>query len=81
MSSVHWAWVSVTSRCHTWLKSHPIDATQLDTEDKAQVMPSRSILRCKVLDRKDEHTRLDMRGLGDWWVLDSHWNGLTTDPE
>ena len=63
MSSIHWAWVSVTSRCHTWLKSHPVDANKLTVEEKAQVMPSRSILRCKVLDRKDEHTKLDMRGL------------------
>ena len=81
MSSIHWAWVSVTSRCHTWLKSHPVDVNKLPVEEKAQVMPSRSILRCKVLDRQDEHTKLDMRGLGDWWVLDSHWNGLAPDTE
>ena len=81
MSSIHWAWVSVTSRCHTWLKRHPVDVNKLPVEEKAQVMPSRSILRCKVLDRQDEHTKLDMRGLGDWWVLDSHWNGLAPDTE
>ena len=79
MSSLHWAWVSVTSRCNTWLKSHPIDINQLSSEEKAQVMPDRSILRCKVLNRQNNHTHLEMNGLGDWWELDSHWKGLTLE--
>ena len=79
MSSLHWAWVSVTSRCHTWLKSHPIDINQLSSKEKAQVVPDRSILRCKVLNRQNNHTHLEMNGLGDWWVLDSHWKGLTLE--
>ena len=81
MSDLYWGWVSVTSRCHTWLKKRPVEAKELSNDEKAQIVPSRSILRCKILDRENDHTYLEMLyGLGDWWIDDNHWDGLNSEP-
>ena len=81
MSDLYWGWVSVTSRCHTWLKKRPVEANELSNDEKAQIVPSRSILRCRILDRENDHTYLEMLyGLGDWWIDDNHWDGLKSEP-
>ena len=78
MPNLHWGWVSIVSRCHTWLKSVPIDLKDLPFDGKAKILPARSIRRCKVLDRKNKHTYLET-GLGKWWIEDAHWDGLTDE--
>ena len=78
MPNLHWGWVSVVSRCHTWLKVSPIDLKDLPFDGKAKILPARSIRRCKVLDRKNNHTYLET-GLGKWWIEDAHWDGLTDE--
>jgi len=75
-----WGWVSITSRTNTFLKRKPIAPALLESEEKANVVRNRSIRRCQVLDRKDNHTYLELgRGLGKWWVTDNHWVGLKTE--
>jgi hypothetical protein len=76
--NLHWGWVSIVSRCPTWLKKEPLQAKNLPSTDKAKVLPARSIRRCKVLDRKNDHTYLET-GLGEWWVEDKYWDGLTDE--
>ncbi len=78
MPNLHWGWVSVVSRCPTWLKKEPINVDDLDSTDKAKVLPARSIRRCKVIDRESNHTYLET-GLGEWWIEDEHWDGLTDE--
>jgi len=76
--NLHWGWVSITSRCPTWLKKRPVDIKGLVADEKARVSQARAIRRCKVLDRENNHTYLET-GLGDWWIDDKHWDGLTDE--
>jgi GH24 family phage-related lysozyme (muramidase) len=72
-----WGWVSITSCCRTYFKKKPVNSFNLTNEEKALVKPSRLYRRCQVLDRSANHTYLNLgQGLGDWWVVDSHWKGL-----
>ena len=80
MSNLHWGWVSVVSKYDTCLKKKPLVQEDLSGNDRADVLADRSILRCKVVDRQDNHTQLELpNGLGKWWVFDDHWYGLNTD--
>jgi len=76
--NLHWGWVSVVSKSPTWLKKRPVDVSDLESDEKAKVCPARPIRRCKVLDRKNDHTQLET-GLGEWWISDEHWYGLTDE--
>lgn len=82
-----WGWVSITSRCGTYLKKHPKPIKDLGSEDKAHVISSRLLRRCQVLERCNGHTLLSISaascdgGLGEWWILDKHWKGLKTEIE
>jgi len=76
--SPHWGWVSIVSRCPTWLKKHPVHVDYLPSDDKAEVVLGRSIRRCKVLERDNDHTYLET-GLGEWWIEDTDWDGLTDE--
>ena len=78
MPNLHWGWVSVVSKSPTWLKKRPVDVSDLESDEKAKVCPARPIRRCKVLDRKNDHTQLET-GLGEWWISDEHWYGLTDE--
>lgn len=71
--------VDITARQQTWLKKSTESADKLSNDQKAKIVRSRVIRNCKVLDRKDKHTYLEMGfGLGKWWIFDAHWDGLTT---
>ncbi len=75
-----WGWASIKSRRNTWLKKHPLPVNELKADDKAQVVSSRLLRRCRILERSDNHTHLELAyGLGEWWVLDKHWEGLKTE--
>jgi hypothetical protein len=78
VASLHWGWVSITSRCSTWLKKRPVATKELSSDEKAKVSQARSIRRCKVLDKEEDHTYLET-GLGEWWIDDKHWDGLTDE--
>ena len=78
MPNLHWGWVSIVSRRQTWLKKQPVHVDYLPADDKAKVLQARSLRRCKVLDKKNDHTYLET-GLGEWWVDDAHWDGLTDE--
>ncbi len=78
MPNLHWGWVSIVSRRQTWLKKQPVHVDYLPADDKARILPARSIRRCKVLDKKNDHTYLET-GLGEWWIDDAHWDGLTDE--
>tara|TARA_R100000458_G_scaffold7719_1_gene6139 strand:+ start:180 stop:998 length:819 start_codon:yes stop_codon:yes gene_type:complete len=75
---LHLGWVSVVSRRNTYLKKRPVSLDDLTNDEKARIMSARAIRRCRVLDRVDDHTYLET-GLGEWWVIDAHWDGLTTE--
>ena len=45
MSDLYWGWVSVTSRCHTWLKKRPVEAKELSNDEKAYVEKRRQEMR------------------------------------
>lgn len=73
--------IDITSKVNTWLKKEPIQSDKLTNEQKARVMQKRTIKDCIALDRKNNHTYLELGfGLGKWWVFDPHWDGLTTKP-
>jgi len=77
-----WGWVTITSRCHTYLKKQPKSHSELSQDELAKVIISRTIKRCRVLERRDGHTYLELGfGLGDWWIVDRHWKGLRTEIE
>jgi lysozyme len=73
--------VDITAKVNTWLKKEPIPSSKLPSDAKANIYQSRTIRNCTVLDRKDNHTYLELGfGLGKWWIFDPHWNGLQTKP-
>lgn len=70
-------WVHITSISNTWLKRRPEPLEELDSKDKAQVLSSRTINRCQILERTKDHSYLELGfGLGDWWVVNKDWKGL-----
>jgi len=72
--------IDITSKQQTWLKKKIFPSAELPNDQKAKVHQGRTIRDCKVLDRKDRHTFLEMGfGLGKWWVFDPHWDGLVTE--
>jgi lysozyme len=74
--------VEITSNTKTWFKKRPIPSTELSNNEKSSVVAKRTIRNCKVLDKKDKHTLLELGfGLGKWWVFDEHWEGLVTTTE
>ena len=80
MTTLHWGWVSIDSKCDTCLKKRPVSVKELSPDERADVGFNSSILRCRVLDRQNEHTLLKFHEkLGDWWVKDTDWWGLNTD--
>lgn len=77
-----WGWASITSKCHTFLKKRPVVNSELSSDEIAKIYPKRLIRRCRIIERTDGHTYLELGfGLGEWWVLDRHWDGLKTEIE
>ena len=71
--------ITITAKIHTFLKKRPVPSEKLTRDEKAKIVQSRSIKNCKILERKDNHTFLELGfGLGKWWIFDPHWDGLTT---
>ena len=72
--------ISITSKQQTYLKKRPLPALGLAGNEKADVYQGRTIRNCKILERKNKHTCLELGfGLGQWWVFDDHWIGLETE--
>lgn len=72
--------VDITSTHHTWLKKRIAPSYELKNNEKASIYMGRTIKNCTVLDKKDQHTLLEMGfGLGKWWIYDQHWRGLVTE--
>lgn len=72
--------IAITAKQQTFLKKRPIPSTSLSNNEKADIYQGRTIKNCKVLERKNKHTYLELGfGLGRWWVFDAHWNGIETD--
>ena len=75
-----WGWVFITSKCHTSLKKRPVSDNELSSDEIAKISPKRLIRRCRVIERTNGYTYLELGfGLGEWWVLDKHWEGLRTE--
>lgn len=73
--------VDIMSKVNTWLKKKPLASEKLPPSSKARIYQGRTIRNCSVLDRKDNHTYLELGfGLGKWWIFDPHWDGLETKP-
>ena len=78
--TLKWGWVSINAKCSTYLKKRPVVTSELNFDERANVSFNTSIFRCKVIDRKNGHTFLKFHEkLGDWWVDDNDWWGLTTE--
>jgi hypothetical protein len=59
------------------LKKQPIMAAELKPNEKAKIIQNRVIPNCTILDRKGNHTLIELGyGMGQWWVYDAHWDGL-----
>lgn len=72
--------IAITSKQRTWLKKQPISSDNLSNDQKAKVNQSRTIKDCRILDKKDNHTYLELGfGLGKWWIFDDHWKGLIAE--
>lgn len=73
--------ITITANTHTYLKKQPIPSETLDNTQKARIYQNREIKNCTILERKNNHTYLELGfGLGKWWVFDPHWRGLETQP-
>ena len=79
-SEFKWGWVYITSKCHTSLKKRPLPDNNLSLDEIAKVNSKRTIRRCRVIERANGYTYLELGfGLGKWWVRDKHWDGLKTE--
>ena len=73
--------LDITSKVSTWLKKEPLSSEQLPNDSKARIYQGRTIKNCTVIERKNQHTYLELGfGLGKWWIFDAHWDGLETKP-
>lgn len=72
--------IAITALVNTWLKKQPLPSADIPRDELARVYQSRTIKNCRILERKDKHTHLELGfGLGKWWVFDEHWDGLLTE--
>jgi len=72
--------VDVTAKQLTFAKKFIKPSSELSPNEKVRINASRRIPNCKILDRKDKHTFVELGyGMGQWWLFDEHWKGLTTD--
>lgn len=71
--------IEITSKQQTFLKKQPVQSDTLPNDQKSKIYQGRSIKNCKILERRNNHTYLELGfGLGKWWVFDPHWDGLET---
>jgi lysozyme len=69
--------VTIKSKHRTVIKKEPIDSSQLPQDKKATVGPLREYKDCKVLERRANHTLVDLPWKqGQWWIFDPHWTGM-----
>ena len=72
--------VDLTSKQLTFVKKLVKPSAELRADEKARINASRRIPKCKILDRKENHTLVELGyGMGEWWLFDDHWVGLKTD--
>lgn len=72
--------INITSKQQTWFKKEPVPADTLPNDKKAKVHENRTYKNNRVLDHRDKHTLIDMDyKMGQWWVFDDHWTGITED--
>lgn len=72
--------VDITAKQLTFVKKFIKPSSELSPDEKVKINASRRIPNCKILDRKDKHTLVELGyGMGQWWLFDEHWKGLTTD--
>lgn len=73
--------ITISANANTYLKKKPVPSEALSNDQKARISQNREIKNCTILERKNNHTYLELGfGLGKWWVFDPHWNGLETEP-
>lgn len=73
--------ITIAANAHTYLKKQPLPSETLPNDQKARIYQNREIKNCTILERKNNHTYLELGfGLGKWWVFDPHWRGLETQP-
>ncbi len=73
--------LNLTAKQLTFIKKEIKPSTELKADQKVRINGSRRIPNCRVLERKDKHSLVELGfGLGTWWLFDEHWDGLTTDP-
>ena len=70
--------MDITSKAHTFFKKKPLPVEKLSNADKAKVYQGRTFKIKRILENRDRHTWVCLGALGEWWVEDSHWSGLTS---
>jgi hypothetical protein len=71
--------MNITSRSQTCFKKQPLSSEKLLREDKAKIAQGRTFKVNRIIENKNGHTQICFGGLGEWWVEDTHWNGLTPE--
>ena len=72
--------VDLTSKQLTFVKKLIKPSAELLADEKAKINANRRIPQCRILERKDKHTLVELGyGMGTWWLFDDHWSGLKTD--
>jgi lysozyme len=72
--------VDLTSKQLTFVKKLIKPSAELLADEKAKINANRRIPQCRILERKDKHTLVELGyGMGEWWLFDDHWSGLKTD--
>ena len=72
--------VDLTSKQLTFVKKLIKPSAELLADEKAKINGNRRIPQCRILERKDKHTLVELGyGMGTWWLFDDHWSGLKTD--
>lgn len=72
--------VDLTTKNLTFVKKFTKPSSELGPDEKAKINAGRRIPGCRILDRKDKHTLVELGyGMGQWWLFDDHWRGLQAD--
>lgn len=72
--------IDIISSRATQLKKEPVQSTLLPNHQKVSIKENRSYKGVEVLEKKDDHTKINLPwGGGAWWAFDEHWYGLAGD--
>ena len=75
------ALVTMKANQATVLKKRPVEASELNDNEKISIEPGKAYADCKVLKEEAGHKLIELPfGQGEWFAFTSHWDGLGPKP-